>query len=44
MDYLLAAQYAVKAKEVSDGIQISLRQTRGTMLENRKIRPIRLVN
>lgn len=37
IDYLLAAQYAVEAKQVSDDIQISLRQTRGQTFQNRKI-------
>ena len=37
IDYLLAAQYAVEAKQVRDDIQITLRQTRGQMFQNRRI-------
>ena len=37
IDYLLTAQYSVEAKQLSDDIQISLRQTRGQTFQSRKI-------
>ena len=37
IDYLLAAQYAVEAKQVRDAIQISLRQTRSRTFLNQTI-------
>ena len=37
IDYLLAAQYAVEAKQVRDDLQISLRQTRGQTFQNRRL-------
>ena len=35
IDYLLAAQYAVESKQVNDGINIALRQTRGRVSNHR---------
>ncbi|KAI8500028.1 hypothetical protein Bbelb_223450 [Branchiostoma belcheri] len=37
IEYLLAAQYSVEAKQIKDSIQINLRQTRGHTFQNRKI-------
>ena len=37
IDYLLAAQYAVEAKQVNDGINIALRQTRGRVSNHRHL-------
>ena len=37
IDYLLAAQYAIEAKQARNSLQISLRQTRGQTFQNRKI-------
>ena len=37
IDYLLAAQYAVEAKQVNDCINIALRQTRGRTFRDRQL-------
>ncbi|CAB4019984.1 myosin heavy fast skeletal muscle, partial [Paramuricea clavata] len=37
IDYLLAAQYTVEAKQVRDDMQITLRQTRGQSFQNRTV-------
>jgi hypothetical protein len=37
IDYLLAAQYTVEAKQVRDDMQITLRQTRGQTFQNRTV-------
>ena len=37
IDYLLATQYTMEAKQIKDNIQVSLRQTRGQTFQNRCI-------